>query len=54
MTMPPSLVERPLMPWPPLRIDSGTSSCSRAKASASTTSSTLSGRIASPGDPVRR
>ena len=35
--MPPSLVERPLMPWPPLRTASGTS-CARANASASATS----------------
>ena len=49
--MPPSLVERPLMPWPPLRTASGTS-CSRAKASASATSARAGCRT-SPGEPPR-
>jgi hypothetical protein len=52
MTMPPSLVERPLMPWPPLRTLSGTS-CPRANSSAATTSSGDSARITSPGGPWR-
>ena len=44
-TMPPSLVERPLMPWPPLRTDSGTA-WRRAKARASVTSPAVcTGRI---------
>ena len=42
MTMPPSLVDRPLMPCPPLRTDSGTGWV-RAKASASTTWSLVGG-----------
>ena len=41
MTMPPSLVDRPLMPWPPLRTDIMTPFWSRANARASMTCATL-------------
>ena len=52
MTMPPSLVDRPLMPCPPLRIASGTGCC-RANASASTTSAVLRAWMTRPGEPPR-
>ena len=51
--MPPSFVDRPLMPWPPLRTPSGTAGFARANATASATSSASPGRSTSPGDPPR-
>ena len=51
--MPPSFVDRPLMPWPPLRTPSGTVGVARAKAIACATSSASPGRSTSPGDPPR-
>jgi len=53
MTMPPSLVERPLMPWPPLRTDIATPAWSLANASASATCATLATRSTRPGAPPR-
>ena len=50
--MPPSLVDRPLMPWPRERIASGTC-CWRANVSASATSAAVPGRSTSPGAPER-
>ncbi len=52
MTIPPSLVDRPLMPWPRDRIASGTG-CRLANASASATSAAVPGRSTSPGAPER-
>ncbi len=55
--MPPSFVERPLMPCPPERTDSGTrrvTGWARANASASTTSAVSRGRSTRPGEPPRR
>jgi hypothetical protein len=53
ITMPPSLVLRPLMPWPPLRMPNGSVECFRANNRASRTSSTVRGRSTSPGAPPR-
>ena len=51
MTMPPSFVDRPLIPCPPLRTANGTS-CARANARASLTASASRGRRTSPGEPA--
>ena len=53
MTMPPSFVERPLMPWPPLRTPNGTVGFSRANAIAEETSSAVVGCSTRPGEPPR-
>lgn len=50
MTIPPSLAERLLMPWPPLRTANGTS-CLRANARASATCCGVLGHRTSPGEP---
>ena len=52
MTMPPSLVDRPLMPCPPLRTDSGTGWV-RANASAAATSGAVRTWSTRPGAPAR-
>ncbi len=54
ITSPPSLVDRPLMPWLGLLMPRGRWAWARANASASATSDGVLGWITTPGDPLRR